>query len=192
MKPNRTVTIVGGGLAGLAMAQALRFFGLRADIYESAPQLGEIGAAINASPNANKSLILIGLGDRIAAIGTQSLGTYTRNMQTGEFLECRDQTEVLKRFTAPYYVFHRADLLGALADGLDPSSIHLGHRLVEIEERGATNLLRFANGKTVTADTVIAADGVRSVVRRALYGDDNPSYTGQMVWRSLLLSLIHI
>jgi salicylate hydroxylase len=186
MKPNRTVTIVGGGLAGLAMAQALRFFGMRAEVYEAASQLGEIGAAINASPNANKSLILVGLGEQIAKVGTTSRGTYTRNMQTGDFLECRDQTEMLKRFTAPYYVFHRADLLSALAEGLDPSTIHLGHRLTGLEEQSASTLLRFANGKTVTADIVIAADGVRSVVRQALYGDDNPSYTGQMVWRSLL------
>jgi salicylate hydroxylase len=186
MKPTRTVTIVGGGLAGLAMAQALRYFGMRAEVYEAAAQLGEIGAAINASPNSNKSLILIGLGEQIAKVGTTSRGTYTRNMQTGDFLEWRDQTEVLKRFTAPYYVFHRADLLDALADGLDPSTVHLGHRLTGLEEHGDSTVLRFANGKTVNADIVIAADGVRSVVRQALYGDDYPAYTGQMVWRSLL------
>ena len=35
---------------------------------------------------------------------------------------------------------------------------------------------------------MIAADGIRSVIRQALYGSDNPTYTGQMVWRSLLKS----
>ena len=130
-------------LAGLAMAQALRFFGIRAEISEAASQLGEIGAAINASPNANKSLILVGLGEPIAKVGTTSRGTYTRNMQTGDFLECRDQTEMLKRFTAPYYVFHRADLLSALAEGLDPSTIHLGHRLTGLEERGGFSSAAF-------------------------------------------------
>ncbi len=47
-------------------------------------------------------------------------------------------------------------------------------------------MLAFANGAQVEAEIVIGADGVRSVVRRALYGDDNPTYTGQMVWRALL------
>ncbi len=47
-------------------------------------------------------------------------------------------------------------------------------------------MLAFANGAKVEAEYVIAADGVRSVIRQALYGDDNPTYTGQMVWRALL------
>jgi salicylate hydroxylase len=47
-------------------------------------------------------------------------------------------------------------------------------------------MLSFTNGATFDADLVIGADGVRSVIRRALYGDDNPTYTGQMVWRALL------
>ena len=47
-------------------------------------------------------------------------------------------------------------------------------------------MLAFANGAQVEAEIVIGADGVRSVTRRALYGDDNPTYTGQMVWRALL------
>ena len=40
--------------------------------------------------------------------------------------------------------------------------------------------------RTREADIVIGADGLHSVVRRTLYGDDNPTYTGQMVWRALL------
>jgi 2-polyprenyl-6-methoxyphenol hydroxylase-like FAD-dependent oxidoreductase len=40
--------------------------------------------------------------------------------------------------------------------------------------------------RKVEAEFVIGADGVRSVIRQALYGDDNPTYTGQMVWRALL------
>jgi salicylate hydroxylase len=186
MTQNRPIIIVGGGLAGLAAAHALATFGMKAEVYEAAPELGEIGAAVNVSPNAAKALEATGVGDKIAAVGNSSPGIYTRNMQTGEFLEFRDRREASARYKGPYYTFHRADLLDALASGLDPSSIHLGHRLVGLEERGNEIVLTFANGATLAADVLIAADGVRSVVRKALYGDDNPTYTGQMVWRALL------
>jgi salicylate hydroxylase len=107
-------------------------------------------------------------------------------MQTGEFLELNDRHKASARYGAPYYTFHRADLLDALARGLDHSAIHLGHRLTGLEERSDRVLLAFADRADVEAEIVIGADGVRSVIRRALYGDDNPTYTGQMVWRALL------
>jgi len=180
------IAIVGGGLAGLAAAHALRTFDIKAEVFETAPALGEIGAAVNVSPQAVKALQAIGLGDKIAAVATASPGIYTRNMQTGEFLEFNDRRKNAARYGAPYYTFHRADLLDALASGLDHSAIHLGHRLTGLEERDDRTLLAFANGARIETEIVIGADGVRSVVRQALYGGDNPSYTGQMVWRALL------
>lgn len=186
MTQSRPIAIVGGGLAGLAAANALASLGIKAEVFELAAALGEVGAAVNTSPNANKALMAIGLAEKIAAVATSSPGIYTRNMQTGEFLEFRDRRKTSARYAAPYYTFHRADLLEALASGLDPRSIHLGHRLTGIEERDASVALSFANNVTIEADIVIGADGVRSVIRRALYGDDNPTYTGQMVWRALL------
>jgi salicylate hydroxylase len=180
------IAIVGGGLAGLAAAQALKAFGIAAEVFEAAPALGEIGAAVNTSPQAVKALRAIGAGDNVAAVAHLSRGIYTRNMQTGEFLEFNDRFKAAERFGAPYYTFHRADLLDALASGLDRSAIHLGHRLTGLEERGDRVTLCFDNGTRVEAEFVIGADGVRSVIRQALYGDDNPTYTGQMVWRALL------
>src|SRR5215469_13623202 len=180
------IAIVGGGLAGLAAANALRTVGLAPHVFEAAPALGEIGAAVNASPQAVKALRAAGVGDEIAAVGYMSPGIYTRNMQTGEYLEFNDRKKAAARYGAPYYSFHRADLLDALASGLDHSAIHLGHRLTGLEERDDRTLLAFANGARIETEIVIGADGVRSVVRQALYGGDNPSYTGQMVWRALL------
>src|SRR6516165_12108419 len=140
------IAIVGGGLAGLAAARALATFGMKAQVFEAAPALGEIGAAVNVSPQAVKALHAIGLGDTIAAVATASPGIYTRNMQTGEFLEFNDRHKNAARFGAPYYTFHRADLLDALASGLDRHAIHLGHRLTGLEERSDSIILTFANG----------------------------------------------
>jgi salicylate hydroxylase len=180
------IAIVGGGLAGLAAANALRTFGIEPEVFEAAPALGEIGAAVNASPQAVKALRASGVGDEIAAVGYMSPGIYTRNMLTGEHLEFNDRFKAAERYGAPYYSFHRADLLDALASKLDHAKIHLGHRLTGLEERGDRTVLIFDNGARVEAEYVIGADGVRSVIRQALYGDDNPTYTGQMVWRALL------
>jgi salicylate hydroxylase len=182
------IAIVGGGLAGLAAAQSLKVFGIETEVFEAAPALGEIGAAVNISPQAVKALQAIGLADEIAAVGTASPGIYTRNMQTGEFLEFHDRHKAAQRFGAPYFTFHRADLLDALATGLDRNAIHLGHRLVGLDEQSDRVGLAFENGARVEAEFVIGADGVRSVIRHALYGADNPTYTGQMVWRALLNS----
>ena len=180
------MAIVGGGLAGLATAQALARFGIQAEVFEAAPALGEIGAAVNVAPNATRALVAIGLGEKIAAVANSSPGIYTRNMQTGEFLEFNDRRKTAARYGAPYYTFHRADLLDALASGLDHRLIHLDHRLVGVEERSEGVVLAFANGAKVEAELVIGADGVRSVIRHALYGHDHPTFTGQMVWRALL------
>jgi salicylate hydroxylase len=170
MVSNCRIAIVGGGLAGLATAQALKRFNIRDEVFEAAPALGEIGAAVNTSPQAVKALRAIGVGDGIAAVGHQAPGIYTRNMLTGEFLELNDRLTLAERYGAPYYSFHRADLLNALASGLEPSVIHLGHRLTGIEERETGITLNFANSTSFEAEYVIGADGVRSVLRRALYG----------------------
>jgi salicylate hydroxylase len=180
------IAIVGGGLAGLATANALNTFGIEAEVFEAAPELREIGAAVNASPQAVKALQAIGVGDEIAAVGHRSPGVYSRNLQTGEFLEFSDRLKNSEKYGAPYYSFHRADLLDALASKLDQSAIHLGHALIGLEERRDHIVLSFGNGTRVEADYVIGADGVKSVVRKALYGADNPTYTGSMAWRALL------
>jgi salicylate hydroxylase len=186
MSPSVRMAIVGGGLAGLAAANALKAFGVAAEIFEAAPALGEIGAAVNVSPQAAKALHAVGLADAIAAVAHTSRGIYTRNMQSGEFLEFNDRFKSAARYGAPYYTFHRADLLEALAGGLDRGAVHLGHRLAAMQEADDHVVLVFGNGARIAAEFVIGADGVRSVLRQALYGDDHPTYTGQMVWRALL------
>jgi salicylate hydroxylase len=180
------IAIIGGGLAGLATAAALSRFGLQAEVFEQSLQLGEIGAGINVSPQAILALHAIGLGERIAAVANIAPGVLTRDMNTGAPLDYRDQRAAASRFGAGIHSFHRADLLLALANGVDRNRIHLDHRLLTLEERPTGAGLTFANGVRRDADLVIGADGVHSLVRRALYGDDNPTYTGQMVWRALL------
>jgi salicylate hydroxylase len=180
------IAIIGGGLAGLAAANALARVGLKAEIFERAPHLGEIGGGINVSPQAVKALRAIGVGEKIAAVANRGRGIFSRDMHTGEPIDFRETDSAEARFGAPYYTFHRVDLLNALASGIDPGCVHRDHQLVGLAERQSGVTLTFANGAQREAAVVIAADGIHSVVRRVLYGQDNPVYTGQMVWRAQL------
>ena len=186
MNEGPSIAIVGGGLAGLAAAAALAKVGFAAEIFEAAPHLGEIGAGVNISPQAIRVLRAIGLGEAVAAAANVAPGVLTRDMHSGAALDYRDHANMETRFGAPLCTFHRADLLEALARGVDRGRIHLGHRLVALEEGAGGVELRFANSVKHGAELLLAADGIHSQVRRALYGDDHPSYTGQMVWRALL------
>ena len=141
------IAIVGGGLAGLAAAQSLKAFGIETEVFETAPALGEIGAAVNASPQAVKALQAIGVGDKVAAVGHLHRPASTpATCRPASSWNSTIGTRPGEKYGAPYYTFHRADLLDALASGLDRSAIHLGHRLTGLEERSDRIVLAFANG----------------------------------------------
>ena len=64
--------------------------------------------------------------------------------------------------------------------------VHLGHRLSELTDRGDHVEARFANGARVTVDVLVGADGIHSVVRRALFGPEEPHFTGCVAYRGLV------
>ena len=181
-----SIAIAGGGLAGLATAAALAKFGFAAEVFEAAPSLGEIGAGVNVGPQGIRALRAIGLGDDLAAIANVAPGVLTRDMHSGATLDYRDHAKLEALFGAPLSTFHRADLLDVLARGIDIERVHLGHRLISFAQQGSGVDLHFAHGARHAAELLIAADGIHSPVRRTLYGNDTPTYTGQMVWRALL------
>ena len=76
---------------GIGRSAGTGALGIEAEVFEAAPALGEIGAAVNVAPNATRALVAIGLGEKIAAVANSSPGIYTRNMQTGELLEFNDR-----------------------------------------------------------------------------------------------------
>lgn len=180
--------MVGGGLGGLATTIALSRAGFQVDVFERAPQLGEVGAGINISPQAVKALRAMGLGEELEKVGNAVSGYIQRSMYSGEPLaETRfAESGSSSRYGAPYYTFHRADLVGVLAGAIDPARTHLSHELRDLSEHADGITLQFANGRTHTADVVIGADGIKSRVREYLYGQDDAVFTGQMVWRALV------
>jgi len=181
------IAVVGGGIGGLSAALALLRAGFDVHVYEQARALGEIGAGIQISPNASRLLHRLGLKAAMDKVGVRPGGVHQRRWDDGRTLQRAPLgPEVEATFGAPYYHFHRADLAKLLAAALPPERVHVGHRLVEIEQDGAKVVARFENGAAAAADLLIGADGIHSRVRHLLFGPERPRFTGCVAWRGLV------
>lgn len=185
-----SIAIVGAGIAGLTAARALQTFGFRPIVYEQAPVLGEVGAGLTLSPNATHVLQAIGLSDSLERIGMRPARGGVKHWRTGELtVEISRGDEMLRKYGAPYYQVHRADLHRELADLVvtsDPEAIRTGHAFVALQDDGRRVKLKFADGQYAEADVVLAADGVRSRIRSILFGADTPRFTGYVAYRGLV------
>ena len=185
------IAVAGGGIGGLTLALALRQRGLRAEVFEQATQLAEVGAAVALSANATRELRRLGVLDELAAVSTEPTELIYRNWQDGRRIAAhpvRKDGRYQERFGAPYYGIHRADLQRGLSGALGGEGLHLGHRLASIEDQGDTVGLTFTNGHSFEADLVVGADGVRSMVRRFVTDGEGTVYSGTSAFRGIVAS----
>jgi len=184
------VVLIGAGIGGLTAALALQTRGFAVEVYEQAPQLGEVGAGLTLSPNATHALESVGLGPALARLASRPSRQAVLHYRTGEILVDQERGELPKRqYGADYYQIHRADLHGMLADAVranDPAAIRLGHTFVGLSQDAGGVEVAFANGAKVRAQVVIGCDGIKSEVRAALWGKTPPRFTGNVAWRGLV------
>jgi 6-hydroxynicotinate 3-monooxygenase len=179
------VAIIGAGMGGLATAAALRRVGIDVTVYEQASKFTRLGAGIQVGCNAMKVLRGLGLEQKMRSQSFYPRSWNNRDWKTGEvkfdmiFGESAEQ-----KFGAPYLLAHRGDLHTALASAVPEHCINLGHKLVGLDETSDGIELSFANGATATADAVVGADGVHSVVRDILFGATSVNFTGRIAYRT--------
>jgi salicylate hydroxylase len=177
------IAIVGGGIGGLAAALALRARGLEATVFEQADALREIGAGLSLGPNTGRLLERIGLGE----------GLRTLSAPESQFMIRTWRGEPVAMIPTPHspkgergYMIHRADLLNLLASALPDGVVRLDHRCVGAETVGGTTRVFFSNGTSIEADIVIGADGIGSVMQRAIGVNSHPKSEGIMAYRGLI------
>src|SRR5437868_8149143 len=181
------VAVIGGGIGGLSAALQLLKVGLDVHVYEQASRIAEIGAGIQISPNASRLLHRLGLKPAMDRVGVRPLAVHQRRWDDGRTLQRAPLgPEVETQFGAPYYHFHRAELANLLADAMPPGRLHVGHKLVGLEQRGDRVMAQFANGAAAGADVLVGADGIHSRVRELTFGPERPRFTGCVAWRGLV------
>ena len=165
----RSATVVGAGIGGLAAALALARRGVEVTVLERAPALTELGAGLQLSPNGMRVIEALGLTAQVEDVSAP-----------GGLVQLRDQTGrpvirldfIRRRPGAAFRLVHRARLLEVLAEAARAAgvTIRLG---VEVSEPPEGPL-------------VIGADGLRSLMRKALNGREVPFFTGHTAWRALI------
>jgi salicylate hydroxylase len=174
-----SVAVIGGGIGGLGAALSLLQAGFDVHVYERARALSEVGAGIQVSPNASRVLHGLGLEHELAGMGVRPLAFHQRRWDDGRtLLRSPLGDAVVDAFGFPHYQTHRADLLAALVSALPAERLHVGHRFRSLEERGDRVEVAFTNGAVVEVDALIGADGIHSDVRAALFGPEDPVFTG--------------
>jgi 2-polyprenyl-6-methoxyphenol hydroxylase-like FAD-dependent oxidoreductase len=185
MSEHDSVAIIGGGIAGLALALSFHAKGIPFQVYEAAAELKELGVGITLLPHAMRELAALGLEPAIAAIAIENRQSAFFN-RFGQLI----YSEARGRFAGnpfPEFGIHRGGLHRVLHQALVERAGHgvvrTGHRLAGLEQDDAGVVLRFAHGGTARAGIAVACDGVNSAVRQAFYPGETVVFTGINTWR---------
>ncbi|RYY95876.1 MAG: 3-hydroxybenzoate 6-monooxygenase [Comamonadaceae bacterium] len=186
----RPVLVAGGGIGGLAAALALVREGYNVKVIEQSAQLGEIGAGIQLSPNAFAACDALGVGAQLRA-----KAVYTDEMVMFDAIDAKRVASISlaegfrERFGNPYAVIHRADIHGALLEGVKATTEGIefltATKVVHIEQDGRGVTAIDSQGGRHEGQALIGCDGVRSAVRQQYVGD-GIRVSGHVVFRAVI------
>jgi salicylate hydroxylase len=177
------VAIVGGGIGGVAAANALLRRGMEVCLYEQAPALAEVGAGVAIQPNGARMLRRLGLGEELGRFGARWVDPQFRRLD-GTYAAAMWPPELASKIE--FYGMHRADLLAMFVDRLPAGVVHTGHRCIGFEQDDEQATLTFANGARATADVVISADGIHSTLQQFVVAPSPPLFSGSVACRGLV------
>ncbi|GAA4526367.1 MULTISPECIES: FAD-dependent monooxygenase [Nonomuraea] len=181
---NLKIAVVGAGYAGAAAAKALSLLGATVDVYEQASRIHEVGAGIGLRPSTMDRFRQWGIFDAIAKVSSPS--DYFEILTATAEPIIKEAWPEIDTFGEKTRLIHRCDFIEALLGVLPEGMVHLGHKLEGIQDEGDRATLTFANGASATADLVVGADGIKSVVRARLFGDNRPVFSGEHAYRVVI------
>ncbi|MDN0200317.1 FAD-dependent oxidoreductase [Streptomyces sp. S.PNR 29] len=188
MAQSRRVVVIGGGIGGLTAATALQLRGWEVTVLERAPSLEPAGAGISLAPNSLRALDVVGLGEEIRDLAAWQ-GDGGLRTPGGRWLARASADAAAERFGGPLVLLHRATLIAGLAARLPSDAVRTAcpATVTDPGDTGRPARVSTPDGE-LEADLVVAADGVRSAVRRVLF-PDHPGHvhSGFTTWRVVIL-----
>jgi 2-polyprenyl-6-methoxyphenol hydroxylase-like FAD-dependent oxidoreductase len=177
---NLHAIIIGGGIAGPALALLLKKAGMSSTVYEAHPCLEDLGGGFTIAPNGMNVLEEIGVADSVADGGTKVSEFCFRN-QSGKILACYRAGHV-EKYRWPSVATARTALHRILMEETARQGIQVEYhkRLKELTTvDGGRILALLEDGTTARGDFLVGADGVHSRVRQIIFPSaPSPSYLG--------------
>ena len=168
--------VIGSGIGGLAAA-VLHRVGWRVTVLERTPVLREIGAGMSQAPNAMRALDVLGVGEQARSVGVPTYAAANLRTPDGRHLQRArpgDATALL--------AFHRADLHRVLLEAVADDCVLTGAEVTDLRQEAGKMTVGFGDTE-LTADLVVAADGIRSTARRLLWpAAPPPRFLGRTAW----------
>lgn len=187
------VAIVGGGIAGLSLAMNLQERGISCRVYESAPQVKELGVGITLLPHAMREFTALGLQDRLRAVAIENEQSCFFN-RFGQLIYSEPRGK-FAGYPYPEFGVHRGKLhmilFEAAKERVGAENVLEDHHCTGVEQDDDGVTVHFKSSATgearepVRADIVIACDGINSAVRAQLVPGDEVVYTGIDTWRGV-------
>lgn len=181
------VVIIGAGMGGLTTGIALKKFGHQVRIFEQTEKILPVGAAISLWSNGVKCLNYLGLTEKIAKLGGQMDDLAYVDGLTGDVMTQFSLLPLIEEVGQRPYPVARADLQNMLMDEFGRDQIHLGKKMVSLEDKADYVEVHFADGSSTQADLLIGADGTHSLTRTYVLGQQvQRRYAGYVNWNGLV------
>lgn len=164
MPDRRRVLIVGGGIAGLALAPMLTRIGVAVDVIEREPAWRPVGTGIYLPGNAARALRVLGLEAQVASRAVE-IARQRFHDQHGRLL-CEVDVAELWAAVGPCLALHRAELHGLLREAAGDVPIRIGRAVERLAQRDGIVSVELSDGTRGEYDLVVGADGIHSAVRR--------------------------
>ncbi|WP_078435085.1 FAD-dependent oxidoreductase [Metabacillus halosaccharovorans] len=180
-KPRKKVAIIGAGPGGLSAGIALTQAGFDVKIFERHKEIKPLGGAIILNAIGINILRSYGIyADDLATTDTQRFRRYDGHQRV---LQQFDKDLLNKANVSGWMAgLMRSDLYKRLLDKIQEEMIVTDHQFISYKEDADGVNILFEDGKSYTADLLVGADGVNSLVRKQLWGESELQHLGIAVW----------
>ncbi|KAG9584780.1 salicylate hydroxylase, partial [Aureobasidium melanogenum] len=173
------ISIIGAGIAGLALAISLHAQGIPCAIYETRPEPQNIGGGVMLSPNSLKLFDNMGIYEDLRRLGYSFDTLYFRDL-AGSLKETYPFGSV-EKFGYSGLRVYRFELIDLLLEKVNSSNIPIrfNHKFSHVvSETEDTVTWQLIDGTTKTSSLLVGADGIHSRVRKYMYPNLSPNFTG--------------